>query len=185
MLMKRFLRFLLFALISLVILGCLVTFMLPSKGQVERDGVIDAPPAVVFAELSELKNHPAWNAWAQGQAGQEIIFSDRTTGPGAYYTWKKKASSAADGSFDIVRSEPDSLLSYRLSIRGMPSFDGLFHLSPSADGKSTGIHWHMTFKAGWKPWWRFYATMVDRLVGPQLETNLTQLKKVCETKNPS
>ena len=51
-------------LVGLVLGAIALGFVLPSHVHVERDAVIDAPPATVFAWVSDFNRWDAWSPWA-------------------------------------------------------------------------------------------------------------------------
>lgn len=177
----RYIKMLVFGIISLLIVVMVISFILPSTGHVEREGVIYAPPSVIFEQLNNLRNNVKWNPWEQTNLKKEIyFFSDPDSGRGAYYSWKSKDPKAGEGRYSILESTGDSTVRFLWSYNRLPSIEGGFIIRPTADGRGCWIKWYMDLPAGWKPWLRFYAVMMDRLVGPGMETGLTNLKSICE-----
>ncbi|GAA0545590.1 SRPBCC family protein [Chitinophaga japonensis] len=175
----RFIKLLLVSVISFAVLIFLLSLLFPSKAVVDRSGVIDAPLAVVYSQISELKTWPQWNPWTR-QAGPSLQFSEPSQGAGAWYTWTNPADDRSSGKLTIQRSDPAKGVYYKMEFKDMkPVFSGL-EIKPSENGKSTVIHWYLETRLGWLPWWKFRGFMADRLMGPQVEQGLTELKARCE-----
>ncbi|GAA4309295.1 SRPBCC family protein [Compostibacter hankyongensis] len=177
--MPRILKLFLFGIVSLVILLALISLILPRTVRIERAAYVEAEPREVFAALNELKGYPAWNPWCRDTAGVQLHFSPLTHGVGARYSWTGRGQSGG-GSYTITGSRPDSLLEYRMEVTGLPPLKGQFNVRAVPGGTGSRIRWTVFADAGWRPWWRFWVSMADRLFGPAVETGLNKLKQVCE-----
>lgn len=175
---KRILKVLLFVVLSLIILLGLITLLLPSGGRVVRGDTIPARPAVVFDQLNNLRTYVNWNPWFLSGPAWETDFSRPAAGAGAFYTWQHTGKTEGRGKFVITESRPDSLLAFHLELGKLPPMEGRYELLPADSGRATRIRWTLTMDAGWKPWWRFWAGTMDRLMGPAMESGLVNLKVV-------
>jgi len=174
----RFIKLFLLSVFFFAIIIFLLSLLLPTRANVERQGVIDAPISTVYAQLNGLKNWPAWNPW---MAGQEITYSAVTSGEGATASWTaNQEGKHIGGKVLFTKVFQDSTLQYNMPFDGMKPVDATFNLKPSVDGKGTVIMWRLVTNVGYLPWWKFRAFVADRLTGPQLEDGLTKLKSICE-----
>ncbi|HEU4551446.1 MAG TPA: SRPBCC family protein [Chitinophaga sp.] len=176
----RFLKLLIISIFSFAVLIFLLSLLFPSKAVVERSGVIDAPVAVVYSQVNELRTWPEWNPWTKLEAASPLQFSEPSHGKGAWYSWVSAANDGASGKLTILRSEPAKGVYYNMIYKDMQPVLGGLEIQPAKDGNGTVIHWYIETKLGWKPWWKFRGFMADRLMGPQVEQGLTELKARCE-----
>ncbi len=176
----RFIKLFVISIVFFAILIFLISLLFPPKAVVDRSGVIEAPVAVVYSQISELKTWAEWNPWTKVQAANSLQFSDPSHGVGAWYSWDDARRPAASGKLTVLRSDPARGVYYNMLFKGMkPVVSGL-EIKPAKDGKSTVVHWYIETKLGWLPWWKFRGFMADRLMGPQVEEGLTRLKERCE-----
>jgi hypothetical protein len=180
----RFFKLFLISILVFAILLFLMSLLLPTKANVERSGVIDAPMQVVYSHISDLREWPQWNPWANpATTGAPINFSAVSKGEGAYYTWTSTQNETrVTGKVTIIGDEPNRGVHYKLTANDMRPVIGTIELKPSADGKGTAILWRLQTELGWLPWWKLKGFLADRLTGPSLEDGLTKLKTLCEGK---
>ena len=177
----RFIKLFVISIFSLALLVFLLSLLFPSKAVVERSGVIDAPMNVVYSQINDLRTWPQWNPWTKVEVNNALQFSDPAVGAGAFYSWTKtQPGEAASGKLTILRSEPSKGVYYELVYKDMRPVSSGLEIKPTQNGKGTVIHWYLETKLGWLPWWKFRGFLADRLMGPQIEQGLTELKERCE-----
>ncbi|MGH2645402.1 MAG: SRPBCC family protein, partial [Chitinophagaceae bacterium] len=174
---QKITKFIIFFICSLVILFFLITLLLPSTGKVVKETYIQANQKTVLGELTTLENYSSWYPWIQIDPTAEISYDDK----GEKMHWVGKASPAAeDGEYRLTGLDGDSALHFEFIYRNTPPFTGAYILRSSGDTLGTTVVWYIKMKAGFTPWWRFYAAMMDKLTGPLMEAGLNNLKIVCE-----
>lgn len=175
-------RFIKLLLISVIILGVVIfglSLAFPSTAVVERTGVIRAPIDTVYAHISNLKAWDAWNPWTRPDTTATLVYSDPSSGPGAWYSWDGQLNS---GKLTVLDSDPAKGMHYLLDIKNVRPVKGGIELKPTADGKATAIFWHMEIKLGMLPWWKLRGFVADRVYGPAMNDGLTKLSRICEGK---
>jgi hypothetical protein len=177
--MKPFKKILLIIL-SIPILLLLVSLFLPSKYRVERATVINAKPAAIFARINTPNQWPEWTAWTVAKyPDMKITFSGPESGVGATYAWEGKSS--GQGTLKLTRSEPDKLVGYDLEFdHGKYLSKGDFVLEPSGD--SVKVTWSNEGDLGWNPVSRYFGLLMDKMMGPDFEEGLRNLRKKAEAK---
>jgi hypothetical protein len=173
---RKFFRFFLFFLCTVVILFILVTLILPSTGRIVKETNIQAGKQVVFRQLAALHHYSQWYPWVQEDPDVKIDYS----ADNRQMSWHTAGSSRGRGEYELTGSRGDSLLRFRFVYNGAPAIQGAYMLRPLANGEGTTVVWYMNMKAGWTPWWRFYAAMMNKLAGPMMEAGLTNLKILSE-----
>ena len=125
-----------------------------SRLHVEAETVIGAPPATVWALVSDARRYPEWGPWREGRyqrAGDESV-----RGPGAVQVLTSARRTYGRRSVSVERivvAEPERRLVYEV-IGGVPvrNYRGEVTLTPVAGG--TRVRW----SADWD------RTMAGRLV---------------------
>ncbi len=177
----RFIKLALISIIGFAVLISLLSLLFPSKAVVERSGVIDAPMAVVYSQINDLRTWSQWNPWTKLEAANPLQFSEPAAGAGAWYSWiNPQHKGATGGKLTILRSEPAKGVYYEQLYNDMRPINSGLEIKPTQNGRGTVIHWYLETKLGWLPWWKFRGFMADRLMGSQVEQGLTELKERCE-----
>lgn len=167
---RKLIRYISFFLGTVAILFVLVTLILPSKGRVAKEVFIAADRKVVLGQLTNLGNYGAWYPWIQMDTSAKIQVKN-----GREIAWRGNTREST-GVYTLGIGEGDSSLPFTLQYGAIPAITGAYLLKASPENKGTTVVWYMNMKAGWTPWWRFYAAMLNKLAGPVMEAGLTNLK---------
>lgn len=160
---------------ALVIVGA--GFFLPSDFAVERSVIVDAPRERVFNLVIDPREWKRWTVWNERDPKMEIAYDGPPFGQGARWSWK--SASEGNGSMVFTRVVPNESLGYELLFAdfGMKS-EGEIVLTPAGTG--TRVTWTNRGDVGRNPLKRYLAITMDRLVGPDFEAGLANLKRVAE-----
>ncbi len=169
--LKYVLLFLLVVIIGLAIYAAAQ----PSSYEITRSRVIDAPPELVYNNVSDYKNWEAWLPWLEEDPAMTFEYGDLTKGEGASYSWNGKDGT---GSQRMVSAIPYESITNELSFDGMGSSTAYWKFSPSGDG--TEVTWGM--KADEVPYMlKFFGAIsggYDAMMGPMFERGLERLDSV-------
>ena len=167
-----------FAVIGAVALAVVgVGFLLPSTFTVQRSIEIKAPPRKVYDMIHEPAQWPRWAVWNKRDPEMRIRYSGPQFGKGAKWSWQ--SSTEGTGSMEFTHVEPDRFVEYALVF---PDFglrsSGALKLEPVAGG--TRVTWTNTGDVGTNPLKHYLPLVMDRMVGPDFEAGLANLKEVVE-----
>jgi uncharacterized protein YndB with AHSA1/START domain len=152
------------------------------KYLVERSTVIEAPPRRVYAELADFRRWQAWSPWEGLDPDLQRDYSGAGAGTGAVYRWKGNRK-AGQGSMTITRADEPSLVHIDLTFEKpfKSRNDTRFSLAPTgADGGSTEVTWTMVGTKTFMTRVMGLFTSMDKMIGPDFEKGLRQLKDVAE-----
>ncbi len=171
----------LFMLSSLALVFLFVAWLLPPEGRVVRSITIYAPPAEVYSKLTHLKTYPKWYPWIQPgrDTDMSIIYYGVVKNEMKGFAFENPGKKAGSGHFELRKKVNDSLVTYYFDFKDMPRIYGSYTLHKK--DSSTILVWEVEMNAGWKPWWRFFASMMNKLTSPVLDTGLKRLKALCES----
>jgi uncharacterized protein YndB with AHSA1/START domain len=163
-------------ILALLIVG--VGFFLPSRFEVARAAVINAPADRIYDLIADPRHWARWSAWNRRDPAMDIAFSGPPFGQGAKWSWKSRTEGS--GRMEFTRVEPNRSIQYALSFPeyGMKS-GGAFMLDAAPPG--TRVTWTNAGDVGSNPLKHYLAAMMDRLVGPDFETGLANLKALAES----
>jgi uncharacterized protein YndB with AHSA1/START domain len=143
---------------------------------VERSTVINAPAPKVYALIADPKAWVRWTVWNQREPGMKMAFSGAAAGQGAKWEWEGKDGR---GSMEFTGAQPDESIAYRLGFVEMNMFStGVLTLAPQ--GQATRISWTNVGDMGRNPMMRWFAPFMDRMMGPDFEAGLANLKALAE-----
>lgn len=161
---------------ALLVLLVLVAFLFPRTYRIERSAVIKAHPDVVHAQIADLKAWKSWGAWQERDPGMTISYSQPASGVGAWSSWISEKEGS--GKMTITQQTP-TRVAYTLEF---PDFgtksNGALALAPEAQG--TRVVWTDEGDLGMNPLNRWFGLFLEKIIGPDFERGLENLKKRVE-----
>jgi len=174
--MKWFKRILI-GVIALLLLFAAVSLALPARFRVERSVAIAAPAEKVYPLIAAPAEWKRWSVWNQRDPQMQIEYGGPPAGVGARWSWRSE--SEGNGAMQFTEAVPGQRLTYRLSFPdlGMESI-GQLRIEPQGNGVL--VSWSNEGDMGASPVNRWFGLFMDRLVGPDFEAGLTNLKRLAE-----
>ncbi len=169
----------LIAIVGLIILVTISSLFIPSKYNVERSILINAPAEKIFALLNDLKKHPAWSPWLASDSTMKFSYGKKSIGVGAVYTWK--SSSSGSGKMTITVSKKNQLIKTDLQFKGSSDAKGYWTLKKVGD--KIKLTQGFDGKTGLNPLAKFFSLTMDSMIGPYFEKGLKNIKKIAEKKS--
>jgi len=175
----RWIRNILLTLVAIVVLLLGIGLLLPSTFKVQRSIDIQASPDRIYPLLADPREWKKWSAWNARDPAMKIEYSGPPSGAGARWTWQSE--SEGNGEMTFTGAVPGQRVEYSLHFPdfGMRSA-GQLRLEPMAEG--TRVTWTNEGDVGSSPVNRYFAQVMDRLVGPDFEAGLKNLKVAAESR---
>lgn len=152
---------------------------LPDTFRLERSATIDAPPERVYAYIQDFHRWTAWSPWEKKDPAMKRSHSGSPAGKGAAYAWDGN-SEVGQGRMEIIEAKEPSLV--RIQLDFLKPFEAQntaeFTLAPAGNG--TRVSWAMHGPAPYLSKVMQVFVSVDRMVGPDFEAGLANLKRVAE-----
>ena len=165
---------------ALVVVVVAIGFMLPDRARLERSIVIERPPATVFTVLDGFRHLEDWSPWARLDPDMKTKLEGPINGVGARYIWTSEIESVGSGSQEIIESVPYTRVSVHVVFSGMDAQNTTqFELIP--EGTATRVLWKHESTFGSSLLARYFGLMLERMVGPDYERGLAQLKAHVES----
>ncbi|HXY57866.1 MAG TPA: SRPBCC family protein [Methylocystis sp.] len=163
---------------GLALMGAVIV-MAPDRFRVTREGVVDAPPARVFALINELRSWEGWSPWAKLDPRRQMTYSGPAAGAGATLEWSGDAKVGA-GRLTIADSRPNEAIDIKLEFfRPRKALnDAFFRLTP--EGSGTRVAWTITGRLNLvAKVTNLINSSCDKMIGPQFEQGLANLNALC------
>lgn len=172
-LLKRCLIGLLFIIVFLMIVG----MFLPSKFEVQRSITINKTPQEIYPLIVDLKQWKKWGVWFQRDPDMVVSYSGPNQGLGMKSSWQSALEGS--GEMTITAVSKDQKVTYDLYF---PEFEmgSTGELTLTQDNGTTTVTWRDYGDVGSNPVNRYFAMMMDSLIGPDFEKGLENLKAVAE-----
>ena len=173
----KILKRILISLLSLLVLIIVLAYLMPNHYGVIRSIQIQASPDKIYPLIASPKEWKKWSVWNQRDPKMEILFSGPETGAGASWDWKSE--SQGNGGMKLTKVAENQVINYELHFEdmGKPS-KGALTLEP--EGTSTKVTWSMVGSSEGNFMMKLFAPFMDKMVGPDFEDGLKNLKAVAE-----
>ena len=172
------LKILLSLLITLAALLLLGGQILSPKFSVTREIDIQAPPEKVYALVAAPKAWVKWDVWNHRDPAMTVQYSGPESGAGAIWSWQSR--SQGNGRITITRAETPERVDLEFF------FPDDFGTSSSSEflftvqGGQTHVRWSMQGDMGKNPLFHWMALFGDKMIGPDFEAGLRNLKALSE-----
>lgn len=146
--------------------------------QVERSAQIVAPPERVHRLLVDFHRWIEWSPWEDVDPDLRRSYSGSESGVGAVYEWTGNRKAGA-GRMEIVGDDPHRVDVQLDFLKPFKSHNSIrFALTPADEG--TEVTWTMTGPKTVMTRIVGIFTSMDKMVGPDFEKGLDQLKVAAE-----
>jgi len=163
-------------LVGIVVVLLAVGFLLPSGYSAQRSVTVNAPAEKVFPLVANQKEWKRWSVWNQRDPNMVMAYSGPEAAAGSKWSWKSK--SEGNGGMEWSAVEPNKRVGFILTMEGMTPASGDLKFAP--DGAGTKVTWTMNGDAGMNPVFRWFGLFMDKMVGPDFDAGLQNLKKLAE-----
>ena len=147
--------------------------------EVVRTATVSAPPDAIFDQLEDFHRWTAWSPWERVDPDMTRTYEGPDSGVGAASGWKGNRK-AGEGRMEIAESHRATSLTVRLEF--LKPFKSqstvVFTLAP--EGDATNVTWAMTGSKTFMTRVMGIFTSMDKLIGPDFEKGLAQLKALVE-----
>jgi hypothetical protein len=157
-----------------------ISIFLPSKWEVSRSIIIQAPPERIYPLVANFQN--GWKEWSSFDYEDPNIvysYSGPAEGLGAKRAWLSKKM--GNGYQIITGAHLNQKVEFELYVTSTNFYlKGYFELIP--EGTGTKVIWKDYGDAGNNPMFRYMGFAMDSMMGKTFETSLQKLKIQAEKK---
>jgi effector-binding domain-containing protein len=161
-------------LLALVALLALIGFFLPSNIHVEESGEMNAAPDVVYEQIADFHNWPAWSPWHEMDTTMVITYEGEPMQVGHGYSWTSEE--LGDGRIVFTKMTAPSELTSEMFFMGddQPAYAN-YKLESTENG--TRMTWSIDFDMGMNPFGRLFgATFFPMMMKKDFKRGLEKMK---------
>ncbi len=151
----------------------------PDTFTLSRSITINAPAEKAFVLVNDFHNWKQWSPWAKLDLAEKETFSGSTQGEGAMFAWDGNSKVGA-GKMTITKASPFTSIDITTDfIRPMKATHSVqFSFVP--EGNNTRVTWTMSGKKCVLAKACCLVRSMEKMVGPDFEKGLAQLKVAAE-----
>lgn len=168
------------AALAALILLLVYTATRPDPFRVERSLRIEAPPERVYALIEDLRGFNTWNPYVRKDPAIKQRYGEVTRGPGAFYAWESKEVGV--GSMKITDVQAPTRVTIALEFEQPFTAHNTAEFTLRPDGGATQVQWAMHGPANFVSKLMGVFFDMDRMVGPDFEAGLANLKTAAEAR---
>lgn len=161
---------------GIFLLLIVIGIVLPSRPEVERDILIDAPVATVFALLNDFRQVEKWSPIMERDPNAHIDISGPKRGEGASVAWSGPI--IGHGQQTILESVPYERITVQFERGGQAPATAYFDLS--SEEELTRVVWRHQTDHGFDLVGRYLALVRGSRFGREQEEGLERLKELAE-----
>ena len=160
-----------------IVLFVATSFFIPKDYSVERTINIDAQPSEIYPYVVDLKEWKKWGVWFKRDPDMKLDYSGPDRAIGMRSEWLSETE--GNGEMEITQLEHNRRVMYRLYF---PDFDmgssGVVEIEPTENGSL--VTWRDEGSVDNNPINKYFALMMDSMIGPDFEMGLENLKILAE-----
>jgi len=160
----KFIRFVLISIVAMFVIASLIGMLLPSDVLVSRAVDVNAPRDSI---MRYLKDFEQWKWWVNGMRDPSV-------------TIHSSNSATLNGTHVQIETVTDSTVQTLWILKKGNIQRSTIHLIGNPSQNRTVVQWQFEEKLKWYPWEKLGSMMNDKILGPMMETDLNNLKKLAE-----
>lgn len=175
----KILKYLLFLFLIFIIGASVYVATKDGDFQIEESLIINAPKEVLFNEVNDYINWKTWEPWSKDAEDMIINFGNKTSGDGAYYTWKSEKM--GDGKIETVSARPYTSIDQAITFKTpFGESKNAVYWNFEEDNGTTKVTWGMQGDQNFmeKLAFMFREQSLSELMKPKFKEALENMRKV-------
>jgi len=169
----------LIGLVVLVLIVLAAAAMQPSTYSVSRSIAIKAQAERIQPLISDFHNWPLWSPWEKLDPAMKRTFSGATKDLGAVYAWEGNKD-VGSGRMEVTSLTQPTKVGIKLDFYAPMESSAMTDFVLDTKGDTTTVTWTMSGKTDFVAKVMTTFVSMDRMIGPDFERGLAQMKVVAE-----
>jgi effector-binding domain-containing protein len=154
-----------------------LNFFFPAKYHYSKSIEITTEAEEAFNLVNTMKNWEKWSPWQEKDPKAVITYEGSESGKGSAFRWKSNNDKVSYGKMTIIDSKPLKSVTLNLEFEDMKGSTILITFDEQK-GK-TLVTWNLNSDMNFFMRWAGF--MMDKMLGPDFEKGLSNIKKICES----
>lgn len=176
------LKRILLGLVAVIVVAVIIVLILasnqPDEFRVQRTTTINAPAEKIVGHIEDFHQWGGWSPWEQLDPAMQRTFTGAPTGKGSIYEWNGN-SEVGQGRMEILDATPEKV-SVKLDFYQPMEASNIAEFALQPKGDATDVTWSMYGPMPFISKVMCVFVDLDKMVGPDFEKGLAELKKVSE-----
>jgi len=173
-------RKILVALVVAIAAVLAVAALQPDSFSLQRSTSIAATPERLYPLIADMKAFNTWNPWLRKDPSSELTYQGQPGGVGSAYAWRSAQLGA--GRMEVTELAPNGRVAMKLQFFEPMAATNAVVFSLQPQGTQTGVTWTMSGPMPYLSKLICLFVSMDRMVGPDFEAGLANLKAEAEKK---
>jgi uncharacterized protein YndB with AHSA1/START domain len=152
----------------------------PDTFIVQRAATMKAPPQTIFALINDFHQWGTWSPWEHKDPAMRRTYSGTESGKGAVYAWDGNRN-VGSGRMEILEASAPSKIVIKLDFLSPFEAHNTAEFTMLPQGGATNLTWRMYGPAPFMARIMHVFINMDRMVGKDFETGLSNLKQAAES----
>jgi hypothetical protein len=168
-----------YSIIGFILFILLIALFLPSQYYISRSIQINRPVESIFTEVADFNNWLKWNPWSESDpfAKNRITVLPGITGS----MWEWEGNVIGKGVLKINKIEKNKSITFNLQFLGPQKMESIEIWTFEPIDSGTIVTWSDEGKLDY-PIGRYFGLFLDKMMGPDFEKGLNNLKRRAEEK---
>ena len=175
----RILRYMVLALLFLLLVVIIVGFFLPAKVHLERSTIINRDSGTVFKVINSLSNFNKWSPWYEYDTNAAYTLTGPESGVGSKLSWQGNEK-IGKGSNEIIESKDDEYIKTKFYF-GKSESPAFSKISLTNVDNGTKVTWALDNDFGYNVFYRYFGFVLEKMIAPEYEKGLSNLKAHLES----
>lgn len=122
-----------------VMLIYITSLFMPSSVKVHHSEVIHGNIKDVYEQFEQINNWANWCVWTESAKKSQIVYSEKNSGPGAFFKWKHGRNNRSVGKLEIVNDRDHQNIEFIIKASNIDSIISIVYFQKVDDG--TLVEW--------------------------------------------
>lgn len=175
----RTLRYIVLALLFLLVVTVVIGFFLPAKVHLERSVVINREAAKIFQVINSLENFNKWSPWFENDIHAQYTLSGSKSGVSSKLSWVGN-DMVGSGSNEIIDSQENAFIKTQFFF-GKSDQPAFSTISLTPENGATKVTWAFDNNFGYNIFYRYFGLVIEDMIAPDYEKGMGNLKQYVES----
>jgi len=177
----KLLKKILIIVVIIIAIPLIIALFVKKEYSIKREIIINKSQKDVFNYVKYLKNQDYYSKWVMTDPGMKKDFRGTDGTEGFVYAWDSKSKNAGKGEQEITKITEGERVD--IEVRFEKPFEGIATtpiVTEALSENQTKVKWGMKGKSNYPM--NFMNLFMDNMLGKDIETSLTNLKRILENK---